>query len=239
MDVTKSKSCSFYEVSWKVHVKFQCNYIEHTCILFTLQHMYVSHVGMTCDLTCSLCRAWRMHHLCTCSPHICTATIALFVFNTSAHVKNMWYPHDGSVRLHKCNICKHTTNALAPNIFHYPYTIYLHIWGTCAINMFAMSGWTSVTSVYDWFLSATSIAAHLRRGRSHRVPSCASGWKSWSRTLLVWTRDDLNSKQIEPPPHEVARVGWRSFTCPKRFRCCRVPYRYGKCMDGWLLKPTP
>lgn len=55
----------------------------------TLQHMYVSHVGMTCDLTCSLCRAWRMHHLCTCSPHICTATIALFVFNTSAHVKNM------------------------------------------------------------------------------------------------------------------------------------------------------
>ena len=178
MEVTNSKTRSFYEVTLNVHMQFQCHYIENTCILCTLQHMYVRHVGMTCDMTCSLCRAWRMHHLCTCSVHICIAPIALFVFNTCTHVKNMWYPHDGRVRLHKSNICKHTTNTLASNIFHYPYTFYLHIWGTCAINMFAMSGWTSVTSVYDSFLSATSITARLRRGRSHRVPRCTSGWKS-------------------------------------------------------------
>ena len=111
--------------------------------------MYGRHVGMTCDMTCSLCRALRMHNLCTCSPHICIATIALFVLSTSTHVMSMWYPHDGYVRLHKCNICKHTSNALASNIFHYPCTFHLHIWGTCAINMFAMSWWTSVTYVYD------------------------------------------------------------------------------------------
>ena len=33
-------------------MKFQCNYIGTTYITFTLQHIYVKHVVLTCHLTC-------------------------------------------------------------------------------------------------------------------------------------------------------------------------------------------
>ena len=45
-----------YVVSMKFHknyiMKFQCNYIGTTYITFTLQHIYVKHVVLTCHLTC-------------------------------------------------------------------------------------------------------------------------------------------------------------------------------------------